>query len=138
MRFYTTFTLQENSYNCITRSMASYKEYYHKTQLNGAQSVKCQQTEAATRGVLWKKGVLKNFAKFTEKHLYQSLFFNNVPGLKPATSLKKRLWHVFSCGFCKNFRNTFLREHLWKTASEQTVSLIHSRQMLPIYTPDNI
>ena len=35
-----------------------------------------------------KKGDLENFAKFTEKHLYQSLFFNNVAGLRPC-SLKK-------------------------------------------------
>ena len=34
-----------------------------------------------------KKGVLKNFAKLTEKHLYQSLFFNK--GLRPATLLKR-------------------------------------------------
>ena len=27
-----------------------------------------------------KKGVLKNFAKFTGNHLYQSLFFNKVAG----------------------------------------------------------
>ena len=42
-----------------------------------------------------KKGVLRNFAKFTEKHLCQRLFFNNLAGLglgvlRPATSLKKR------------------------------------------------
>ena len=42
-----------------------------------------------------KKGVLKNFPKFTGNHLGQSLFFNKVAGLrpatsKPATSLKKR------------------------------------------------
>ena len=36
--------------------------------------------EAATRGVLYKKGVLKNFAKFKGKHLFQSLFFNKVVG----------------------------------------------------------
>ena len=29
-----------------------------------------------------KKGVLKNFAKFTGKHLYHSLFFNKVAGLR--------------------------------------------------------
>ena len=29
-----------------------------------------------------KKGVLKNFAKFTEKHLCQSLFFNKIAGLR--------------------------------------------------------
>ena len=45
--------------------------------------------------VFWKKGVLRNFAKFTGKHLCQSLFFNNVAGLK----------------------NTFFTEHLWVTSS---------------------
>ena len=30
-----------------------------------------------------KKGVLKNLAKFTGKHLCQSLFFNKVAGLRP-------------------------------------------------------
>ena len=35
-------------------------------------------SEAATRGVVWKKVVLRNFAKFSGKHLYQSLFFNKV------------------------------------------------------------
>ena len=33
---------------------------------------------------------LRNFAKFTGKHLCQSLFFNKVAG-RPATLLKKRL-----------------------------------------------
>ena len=47
-------------------------------------------TEAAIRGVLCKKDVLRNFTKFTGKHLCQSLFFNKV---RPATLLKKRLWH---------------------------------------------
>ena len=32
--------------------------------------------------VLCKKDVLRNFAKFTGKHLYQSLFFNKVAGLQ--------------------------------------------------------
>ena len=30
--------------------------------------------------VFYKKGVLKNFTKFTGKHLCQSLFFNKVAG----------------------------------------------------------
>ena len=37
--------------------------------------------EAATRGVLLEKDILKNFTKFIEKHLCQSL--------RPATLLKK-------------------------------------------------
>ena len=41
--------------------------------------------------VFCEKGVLRNFAKFTGKHLCQSLFFNKVAGLRPATLLKRRL-----------------------------------------------
>ena len=37
--------------------------------------------------VYYEKGVLKNFAKFTAKHLCQSLSFNEVAGLSPATLL---------------------------------------------------
>ena len=35
-----------------------------------------------------KKGVLKNFAKFTGKHPCQNLFLNKVAGLRPVTLLK--------------------------------------------------
>ena len=41
--------------------------------------------QAATRGVL------RNFTKFTGKHLCYSPYFNKVAGLRPATLLKKRL-----------------------------------------------
>ena len=58
-----------------------------------------------------KKCVLKNFAKFTLKHLCQSLFF---AGLRSATLLKKRLWHrCFSVKFVKFLRTPFFIEHLW-------------------------
>ena len=58
--------------------------------------------------------VLKNFAKFTGKHLYQSLFFNKVADLRPVTLLKKKaLAQVFSCKFCEILKNTFFTEHLW-------------------------
>ena len=60
-----------------------------------------------------KKGVLKNFAKFTEKHLCQRLFFNKDAGLSP-----DNLAETFSCKFRKIFKNTFFTEHLWTTASE--------------------
>ena len=33
--------------------------------------------------------VLKNFTKFTGKHLYQSFFFNEAAGLRPTTLLKR-------------------------------------------------
>ena len=60
------------------------------------------------------KGVLRNFAKFTGKHLCQSLFFNKVAGPRPATLLKKRLWHrCFPVNFAKFLRTTSFIEHLW-------------------------
>ena len=34
--------------------------------------------------VFSKKGVIENFAKFTEKHQCQSLFLNKVTGVRPA------------------------------------------------------
>ena len=66
------------------------------------------------------KAFLKNFAKLTGKYLCQSLFFNEVAGLRSATSLKKEaVAQVFSCDFCEIFKNTFFTEHLWATASER-------------------
>ena len=45
--------------------------------------------------VFHKKGVLRSFAKLTGKHLCQNLFINKVASLRPATLLKKRLWHMY-------------------------------------------
>ena len=62
--------------------------------------------------VFCKKSVLRNFAKFTRKHLCQSLLFNK--GLRLATLLKKRLWRrCFLVNFTKFLRKPFLTEHLW-------------------------
>ena len=56
------------------------------------------------------RGVLKNFAKFKEKHLYRSLSFNDVAGLRPATLVKKRLWdRCFPKNSAKFFRTPYLQ-----------------------------
>ena len=57
-----------------------------------------------------KKGILRNFTKFTGKHLCQSLFFNKV-------AKKGTLAQLFSSEFCEISKNTFFREHLWTTTS---------------------
>ena len=58
--------------------------------------------------VFCSKGALRNFGNFAGKHLCQSLFFNKVAGLRPATLLKKRLWHKrFPVNFSKFLRTTF-------------------------------
>ena len=63
--------------------------------------------------VFCKKNVLRNFAKFTGKHLCQSLFFKELTGLRPATVLKKKLWHrCFHVNLAKFLRTPFLTEHL--------------------------
>ena len=60
-----------------------------------------------------RKGV-RNFAKFTGKHLCQSLFFNKAEGLRPGTLLKKRLWHwCFPENFAKFLRTLFLQNTSW-------------------------
>ena len=66
------------------------------------------------------KGALKDFAKFTQKHLRRSLFFNKSAVFRPAVLLKKRLWHwCFPVNFSKFLKTPFFIEHLWTTASER-------------------
>ena len=75
--------------------------------------------------VFCKKGILRNFAKFTGKHLCQSLFFNLVTGVRPATLLKVRLWHrCFPMTFAIFLRIPFLTEHLrWLLLEQYMESL---------------
>ena len=54
------------------------------------------------------KGILRNFANFTGKHLCQGFFV-----IKKAT-----LPQVFSCKFCKIFKNSFFRRTRPVAASE--------------------
>ena len=54
----------------------------------------------------YEKGVLKNFAKFTEKTESEACNFIK----------KETLAQVLSCEFCKILKNTFFTEHLQATA----------------------
>ena len=72
-----------------------------------------------------RKDVLRNFAKFTGKHLCQSLFFNKVWDLRP-TTLLKRIWpSCFPVNLAKFLRILFSQStsaqlllvqtrHLWR------------------------
>ena len=60
--------------------------------------------------VFCKKDVLRNFAKLTEKHLCQSLFFNKGAGLRPKACIfikKETPAQVFSSEFCEMSKSTF-------------------------------
>ena len=60
-----------------------------------------------------RKGVLRNFTKFTGKDLNQSLFLNKSTGLRPATLLKRKLWRrCFSVNFAQFLRRLFLQNTL--------------------------
>ena len=76
------------------------------------------------------KGVFRNFGKFTGKHLCQSVFFNKVAGLGPATLLKKRFWHrCFPVNVAKFLsKNNFFKNTSWQLL----LYLLHVRVMLTI------
>ena len=74
-----------------------------------------------------KKGFLRNFTKFTGKHLCQSIFFNKVAGLRAATLLKKRPWHrCLPVNFAKFLRTPFLHY----TSGRLLVNLLLSADMM--------
>ena len=74
------------------------------------QAGKTLHTETVAQTCSLKKGVLRNFVKFTWKYLCQSLFFNKVTGLRPTTLFKRRPWHrCFSVNFVKFLRTAFLQ-----------------------------
>ena len=74
---------------------------------------KCYQLSRSIRQeVFCKKGVIRNFAKFTGKQLYQRFFFNKV-------FLKKNLWYrCFSVNFVKFLRTPFFCRTTPVAASE--------------------
>ena len=66
-----------------------------------------------------RKGILRNFAKFTGKYQYQSFFFNKVAGLANNFIKTKTLAQAFSCEFCEISKNNTFYRHLRTTASEK-------------------
>ena len=89
--------------------------------------------------ILYKRGVHKNFSKFTDKnkkqsstgilskdilkkftgkHLCWSLFFIKLQFWRPATFLRKTPTQMLSCEICEIFKNSYFEKHLWKAASK--------------------
>ena len=108
--------------------------------------------------MLYKKGVLRNFTKFTGKHLSQSPFFNKVAGLRPATLLKKSFWHrCFLMNFTKFLRTpisqntsgrlfliiiTQILPNIWRNKGNQTIKFCqllecNMRNMVEKLVPDS-
>ena len=75
-----------------------YKFIYHFSRV----SMVLKRNRSSHRRCSARKGILRNFAKLTGKHLCQSLFFNKVTGRH----------RCFSVDFTKFLRTPFLTEHL--------------------------
>ena len=77
-------------------------------------------TTSSHRKCSIKKGVPRNFSKFTGQHLCQGFFFNKVAGLPKACNYikKETVPQMFCCEFCE-IKNAFFTEHLWSTASRE-------------------
>ena len=88
-----------NGYFCGFTAFPS-KLFFYK---NWSQNHIFTHCRSSRREVFCRKGVLRNLAKFTGKHLWQSLFFNKVAGLIE----KEALAQVFSCEFCQISKNIF-------------------------------
>ena len=84
--------------------------------------------------VFYKKGVLKNFAKLTGKHLCQILFLNKVAGAASNFIKKETLVQAFSCEFCEIFNNTLFTEHLRVTASVSSMLSSEDKNMFQQHT----
>ena len=66
-----------------------------------------------------KKGVIRDFTKFTGKHLRVRVSFLIKLQAQVCNFIKKETpAQVFFSEFCEISRSTFFTEHLWTTASE--------------------
>ena len=78
----------------------------------------CIKSEAATRTILCKK-VFLEISRNSRENTCARSFLNKVAPLRPATLIKKRLWHecfivkFVKCEYCKISKKTFFTEHLW-------------------------
>ena len=67
----------------------------------------CHKSRSSHKRRSVRKGVLRNFAKFTKFTFLVKLQD------EACNFIKRRLWHrCFSCEFCGIFKNTFFTEHL--------------------------
>ena len=102
--------IKQTKYRCDSLKDKNTQKLLCKSKWNEGKwvSLRLSKARSSHRRCSVRKGILKNFAKFTGKHLCQSLFFNKVT-----------LARAFSCEFCEISENTFSTEHLWKTVFQR-------------------
>ena len=84
--------------------------------------------------VICRKRILRNFKKFTGKHLCQSFLFNKVAGLRTVTLLKKRFWYrCFPVNFSKFLKTPSITEHLrWLLLKTPVNQLIFREELVDL------
>ena len=80
--------------------------------------------------VFCKKGVLRNFTKFTRKRSCQNLFFNKVAGQTCNFVKKRDSGTSFSCEFCEISKNTFLHRTPLVAASANSVPTTQTKKLI--------
>ena len=75
--------------------------------------------------VFCEKGVLKNFAKFTGKHLFRVSFLIKLQAEASNFFRKETLIQIFLCEFCEIFKNTYFYETPLVAASVDMKNLAH-------------
>ena len=123
--FLSCFFLSKTTSSFLNRSCCYYQKFFvrkymdvfHNNLHPEAARVLQQfweESEAATGDILLRKGVLRNFAKFTGKHLCQSLFFNKVAGLRST----EHAWATAS----KEYWDFHFRPAVWYTNHTSNLS----------------
>ena len=83
-------------------------------------TVKAEENTSSRLEVFCKKGIFKNFAKFTGKHLYRSHFFNKVKSLR---------YRCFLVNFANFLRVQFFMEKLrWLLLRKLTGIIFRERE----------
>ena len=91
--------------------------------------------KCSTELLVFSKGVLKNFANFTGKHLCRvkcepkSLIY---PYSLHLQYKKDSCTQLFFSGFSRNFQNTFLLEHSWASASDFIFDIFKSNKYMKV------
>ena len=78
-------------------------------------------SEAATRNVLWKNMFLEISQNSQENTSARVSFLIKLQAEACNFIKKETLAQLFSCDFCEVSKNAFFKEHLWATASAETL-----------------
>ena len=128
------------NFTAIKKSSPTWQKFsndYDMIQLQNQQFTNntLHERKCSTELLVFSKGVLKNFANFTGKHLCRvkcepkSLIY---PYSLHLHYKKDSCTQLFFSGFCRIFKNTFLLEHSWASASDFIFDIFKSNKYMKV------